>query len=159
MGKKQQSKRRRNPHNQRPQHDWMKAVRRQAKYQSLYDKEYAETLQEARAPRRVMKENRSQQAEIDRLHTTLIELNEENREHITEKMVLRLEMSQMELRNGNLKQQLEVQHWKMLQLEEQLKKAKFRKNIDKVKGPLIGWTIGTAGVLMGWLLIQLGHSL
>ena len=159
MGKAQKSKRRRNPHNTKPQHDWMKAVRRQAKYQSLHDKEHAMTLQEARAPRRIMKENRSQQAEIDRLHMTLVEISEENREHINEKMVLRLEMSHMETQNETLKNRLEMQHWKILRMEEQLKRAKFRKNIDKVRGPLIGWAIGTAGVLMGWLLIQLGHSL
>lgn len=55
-----------------------------------------------------MKENRSQQAEIDRLHMTLVEISEENREHINEKMVLRLEMSHMETQNETLKNRLEI---------------------------------------------------
>lgn len=159
MGKQQQTKRRRHQQPKKKQHDWMKAARRKARHQAMYKEEIAVTLHAAKTPKAVMKRNQSHQAEISRLHTTIIDLNQElaltlDQKWKTEKQILSQHQRINHLQVVNAELQM-----KMLDQKAQLENDKRKQHRRTARSALIGWTCGTLGALVGWLLIQLGHSL
>lgn len=159
MGKAQQSKRRRHQQQKTKQHDWKKAARRKARHQAMYKEEIAVTLHAAKTPKAVMKRNQSHQAEISRLHTTIIELNQELALTLGQKWKAERQIMSQHQRINHLQVVNAELQVKMVAQKTQLENDKRKRNRRTVRSTLIGWTCGTLGALVGWLLIQLGHSL